>query len=29
LPSALGTNGLRVRVYQYWSGVGKDAQKSI
>jgi hypothetical protein len=29
LPSVLGTRGLRVRVYQYWDGVGKDAQKSI
>ncbi len=29
LPSALGTHGLRVRVFQYWSGVNKDAQKSI
>jgi hypothetical protein len=29
LPSALGTSGLRVRVYQYWAGPGRDAQKSI
>jgi hypothetical protein len=29
LPAALGTHGLRVRVYQYWSGIGKAAQKSI
>jgi hypothetical protein len=29
LPSALGAHGLRVRVYQYWSGMGKAAQKSI
>lgn len=29
LPSALGTHGLRVRVFQYWSGVGKAAQKQI
>jgi hypothetical protein len=29
LPSALGTSGLRVRVYQYWAGVGKAAQRSI
>jgi polysaccharide biosynthesis protein PslG len=29
LPSVLGTHGLRVRVYQYWSGPGTDAQKSI
>jgi polysaccharide biosynthesis protein PslG len=29
LPRVLGTRGLRVRVYQYWAGPGKDAQKSI
>jgi hypothetical protein len=29
LPSVLGTHGLRVRVYQYWSGPGRAAQKSI
>jgi hypothetical protein len=29
LPSALGTSGLRVRVYQYWSGSATAAQKSI
>jgi hypothetical protein len=29
LPSELGTNGLRVRVYQYWAGLGKAAQRSI
>ena len=29
LPSVLGTHGLRVRVFQYWSGLGKAAQKSI
>jgi hypothetical protein len=29
LPSVLGTHGLRVRVFQYWSGVGKAAQKRI
>lgn len=29
LPSALGTSGLRVRVFQYWSGVAKGAQKRI
>jgi hypothetical protein len=29
LPSLLGTHGLRVRIYQLWSGVSKDAQKSI
>jgi hypothetical protein len=29
LPSVLGTSGLRVRVYQYWAGLGKAAQSSI
>lgn len=29
LPSALGTSGLTVRVYQDWMGPGKDAQKHI
>jgi hypothetical protein len=29
LPSALGTSGLRVRVYQYWAGLGRAAQRSI
>jgi hypothetical protein len=29
LPSALGTSGLRVRVFQYWGGLGKAAQKRI
>jgi hypothetical protein len=29
LPSVLGTNGLRVRVYQYWAGIGRAAQKRI
>lgn len=29
LPSALGTQGLRVRVFQYWSGLSKAAQKQI
>jgi len=29
LPSALGTSGLRVSVYQYWSGPGMGAQRSI
>jgi Cellulase (glycosyl hydrolase family 5) len=29
LPSALNTSGLRVRVYQYWAGRGRGAQKSI
>jgi hypothetical protein len=29
LPRALGTHGLRVRVFQYWSGIGRGAQKRI
>jgi hypothetical protein len=29
LPSVLGTHGFRVRVYQYWAGVGKAAEKKI
>lgn len=29
LPSVLGTSGLRVRVYQEWSGVSRAAQRSI
>lgn len=29
LPRALGTSGLTVRVYQYWQGAGKDAQRAI
>ena len=29
LPSVLGSSGLRVRVYQYWMGPGRDAQRSI
>ncbi|HTR72264.1 MAG TPA: glycosyl hydrolase [Solirubrobacteraceae bacterium] len=29
LPSALGASGLTVRVYETWTGPGKDAQKSI
>ncbi len=29
LPSVLGTSGLRVRVYQFWAGLGKAAQRSI
>jgi polysaccharide biosynthesis protein PslG len=29
LPHVLGTSGLRVRVYQYWAGQGKGAQKGI
>ncbi|MCW3019713.1 MAG: glycoside hydrolase family 5 protein [Solirubrobacterales bacterium] len=29
LPASLGTRGLRVRVFQYWSGPAKAAQKTI
>jgi hypothetical protein len=29
LPSVLGASGLRVRVFQYWAGLPKAAQKSI
>jgi hypothetical protein len=29
LPSVLGTHGLRVRVFQYWLGKGRAAQRSI
>ena len=29
LPHVLGTRGLRVRVYQYWAGLGKAAHASI
>jgi hypothetical protein len=29
LPRMLGTHGLTVRVYQYWQGPGRDAQRSI
>ncbi len=29
LPSVLGTHGLRVRVYQYWSGPAKATTKTI
>ncbi len=29
LPSALGTSGLTVRVYQEWTGPSKDAKRSI
>jgi Cellulase (glycosyl hydrolase family 5) len=29
LPAVLGTHGLRVRVYQYWTGPGGSAQKSV
>jgi hypothetical protein len=29
LPAVLGTHGLRVRVFQYWSGPPKAAQKTI
>ena len=29
LPAALGTHALRVRVFQYWSGPSKAAQKRV
>jgi polysaccharide biosynthesis protein PslG len=29
LPAVLGTSGLRVRVFQYWSGSGRAAQASV
>lgn len=29
LPAAIGTHNLRVRVFQYWLGRGRAAQKSI
>jgi hypothetical protein len=29
LPGVLGSSGLRVRVFQYWTGVGRAVQKSI
>jgi polysaccharide biosynthesis protein PslG len=29
LPRALGTRGVRVRVYQYWAGAGAAAQRAI
>ena len=29
LPSVLGTSGLWVRVYQYWAGLGRAAQRTI
>jgi hypothetical protein len=29
LPSVLGTSGLSVRVYQYWAGPGRGAQRGI
>jgi polysaccharide biosynthesis protein PslG len=29
LPSVLGANGLRVRVFQYWAGLGRAASKGI
>jgi hypothetical protein len=29
LPRALGAHGLRVRVFQYWAGVSRGAQRSI
>jgi hypothetical protein len=29
LPSVLGTSGISVRVYQYWAGLGKAAERRI
>ncbi|MGO9488299.1 MAG: glycosyl hydrolase [Solirubrobacteraceae bacterium] len=29
MPAALGTHGLRVRVFQYWAGTGRAATRSI
>ena len=29
LPAALGTQGLRVRVFQYWEGIGRAAHAGI
>jgi len=29
LPSALGTRGLQVRVFQFWAGLRRDAHESI
>jgi hypothetical protein len=29
LPAVLGTRGLRVRVFQYWTGPAQAAQRSI
>lgn len=29
LPKVLGTHGLRVRVFQAWTGIGRSAQKRI
>jgi polysaccharide biosynthesis protein PslG len=29
LPSVLGSHGLRVRVFQYWAGLGRAAQRRI
>jgi len=29
LPAVLGSSGLRVRVYQYWAGLSRAAQRSI
>jgi hypothetical protein len=29
LPAVLGTHGLRVRVFRYWTGSARNAQKSI
>ena len=29
LPAVLGTRGLRVRVFQYWAGVGQGATRTL
>jgi hypothetical protein len=29
LPTVLGTRGLRVRVFQFWAGSARAAQRSI
>ena len=29
LPAALGSSGLRVRVYQFWAGLSGAAQRTI
>jgi hypothetical protein len=29
LPAALGTRGVTVRVYQYWAGVARAAQRTL
>jgi hypothetical protein len=29
LPAALGTSGMRVRVFQYWAGLGRAAEAGV